>query len=308
MSNYFLDQFNNDEVPKFFKKQSNFPALFAFWKNNLFERLIHLFVWDTEGLFEQKELEQRLLIAGFSGMTDRVDGELTPVFSSLFGPTKYQDEYTSFTWHTPIASGTCRIGVDGEIINNNAIRTSPMMLVDHYAMLLAHNDVTMIQALINARDNAVPIVNTETQLQSVKAYQNARYMGNTAVVSDPSFLGVDFKQVDQRSGYGISEIYDNRRHLLYSFYEDIGVKTNYEKSENITTVEATANNHLLLFNIDDMLESRQRGAEKVNALFGVHLSVRKSKELEELEYEHKTDLRDSTSEQSGDSATGDGEL
>ena len=58
------------------------------------------------------------------------------------------------------------------------------------------------------------------------------------------------------------------------FFRDIGVKFEQEqKKAQLTEDEVTADEQLLLINIDDMLQERREGAERVNKLFGLNLSV-----------------------------------
>ena len=65
-----------------------------------------------------------------------------------------------------------------------------------------------------------------------------------------------------------------------SFYNDIGVKTGYSKKGNMIQEEVEANDSMLLLNISDMLDSRKKGVEKVNAMYGTNWSVKLAEGLE----------------------------
>ena len=148
-----------------------YPDFFRYWRDNLFERLMRLFIWDNTGSLEQKEIEERLYLAGHCGIAD-YKGELTAFFGSFFGPTKYYDDFTNYTVNCPVYSNTYTIGSDIVVINNNSIKNPSIEHVDHYAYLLAHCEVTMMKQFVEARDSGgVPIAGTEKQKMSIKEYQ-----------------------------------------------------------------------------------------------------------------------------------------
>ena len=80
---------------------------------------------------------------------------------------------------------------------------------------------------------------------------------------------------------------------LEGFYNAIGVRTTWKKKGNMIQEEIQANDSMVLLNISDMLESRKRGCEMVNNLFGTNWTVEKVSILEykeEGENEQTNDL------------------
>lgn len=286
----YLDDFFTRDGIKYVNKLSQESATvnmyYRFWLDNLFERVMRLFVWEntydteTHTGVKPKEIEARLHLSGFTAIT-KLQNELTSMFASFYGVTKYQDEFTNVNVRCPIYSGSRIINKDVVIIDNTSLRNATYALVHHYALLLAHNESTFVRALINVRDaGGVPIVSTEKQKQSYMQYAGKLYNGQFTAVSDPAFLGVQFGGTDKHTNQNILDIYTIREKLLKSFYSDIGVRSAFEKRSNAVQAEVEADTSMLLLNLSDMLECRKKGAEAVNNIFGTKWSVHIAEEID----------------------------
>lgn len=278
--------------------ECTFNHFFAYWRDNLFERLMRLFIYegiDTDKL-DPKEIEERLYLAGHCGITE-YEGELTAFFGDFFGPTKYYDEFTGYTVHSPIYSGTYDIGKNIVIINNNAVRNPSIEHVNHYAYLLGHAEVTLIKQMVEARDSGgVPIAINEKTKQSILAYQKAQYQGKISAITDMGGIGITYMGADRHTSLHISEVWDVRKNLLKSFYADIGVRASFDKKSNAVVDEITSDSSMLLYNVSDMLEERKRGVERVNRIFGTNWSVRLS---DEIDYNDENQPEDLTVKEGG---------
>ena len=281
-------------LDKYNMKACTYPARYAYWRDNLFERIMRLFVWKTgTDLVIPKEIEQRLIIDGKCSIQHiKREKELTAVFCNFFGVTKYYDEFKKITYHTPIDAGERTIGKDCVIIENNALRNPVLPLIHSYAMMLAHAEVTFIDICVNARDhNGIPIASTEIGKQAVKSYQRSKFNGKYDVIADPSFIGVQFTPSGDLKSEVFKELWEVRNNILRDFYSDIGVKVAFEKNSNVINAEIEANDSMLLLNIKDMIEYRKRGAEAVNKLFGTEWSVEVAEEIRYEEKEEENDVQ-----------------
>lgn len=255
------------------------PDYFRFWRNNLLERLMRLFIWEGMDDIEQKEIEERLYLAGHCGIA-KYKGKPTAFFGSFFGVTVYQDEWTGYNVHSPIYSNTFKIDKNIVIINNNGIRNPSIDHINHYAQLLAHAEVTLMMELVQARDSGgVPIAQNEKAKQSLLNYQKQLYAGRMSIVSDLAGIGVNYLGADRHTNLDINSVWDVRTKLLKSFYADIGVRASFDKKSNTVVDEVTSDSSMLLYNVSDMLEERKKGAEKVNKMFGTNWSVRLSDQI-----------------------------
>lgn len=286
----FLDDFllteYGQKVTKLQKENCTYGFLYKYWRDQLFERIMRLFVWENtytpstnEGV-PPKEIEMRLVLRGHCGIS-KYKNELTAFFGSFFGPTKYMDEYSGYTVTCPVYSGTRKIGKDVVVINNNALRNPTYNLVHHYATLLGHTETSLINSLINTRDSGgVPVVSTEKQKASIIEYQNKVFNGQYGVVTDIGNLGIEYMGTDKNTNQDIMKIMETREKLIKSFYSDIGVRSAFEKRNNTVMAEVEADTSLLLLNLSDMIKQREVACEQVNAMFGTNWSCHVAEEID----------------------------
>lgn len=278
---------NDNRLSKLLREEVTYAPFYDYWRDELFERIMRLFVWrntydnKTKKGVKPKEIEQRLIIQGHSGITKLdIDKEVTAVYGNFYGVGKYLDEKPNYNYRCPIESGTRTVNKDIVVIDNNSLRNPTYDLVHHYAMLLAHNEVTLVDLMVNARDaGGVPVAKTEKQKRSIVAYLGKLFNGQFDVVTDSGMLGVEYAGADRKTSQSIVEVYETRERLLKAFYSDIGVKSAFGKRSNTVEEEVDADNSLLLLNLSDMLKCRQEGAEAVNQMFGTNWTVEIAKEL-----------------------------
>lgn len=278
-------KFDNKALKFFQKTGGTFLQFNAYWTENLFERIMRLFVWDGTNPVPAKEIEQRLLIQGHCGVFNFKDPktgitELTAMFGNFNGVGKYIDELPRYMMRCPVWSGNTEVGKNSVVISNNSLRNPALPLVNHYAYLLAHTDVTLSRLMIAARDaGGVPIATSDKQKRDIETYQRRIYNGEDGVVTDLGALGVEYAGSDKHTNQNIVDVMDVRQRILKNFYADIGVRASFEKRSNATVNEVEADTSMLLLNITDMLESRKRGADAVNNMFNTNWTVKLADEI-----------------------------
>ena len=278
--NEFLVTDEGRKITKLAKDSCTYNVKYAYWRDSLFERVMKLFVWENTGNLKPKEIEQRLILNGHCGIAN-YQGELTAFYGSFYGVTKYMDEWTNYIVRCPIYTAEKKIGTDVVVIDNNSLRNPTFELVHHYATMLAHTEVSLINCLINSRDSGgVPIASTEKQKASIKEYQNQIFNGKYGVVTDVGNLGITYAGSDRKTQQDLIDIMETREKLIKSFYSDIGVRSAFEKRNNTVQAEVEADTSLLLLNLADMLRCREKACEKVNKLFGTNWSVHVAKEID----------------------------
>ena len=278
--NEFLVTDEGRKITKLAKDSCTYNVKYAYWRDSLFERVMKLFVWENTGNLKPKEIEQRLILNGHCGIAN-YQGELTAFYGSFYGVTKYMDEWTNYIVRCPIYTAEKKIGTDVIVIDNNSLRNPTFELVHHYATMLAHTEVTLINCLINTRDSGgVPIASTEKQKASIKEYQNQIFNGKYGVVTDVGNLGITYAGSDRKTQQDLIDIMETREKLIKSFYSDIGVRSAFEKRNNTVQAEVEADTSLLLLNLADMLRCREKACEEVNKLFGTNWSVHVAKEID----------------------------
>lgn len=278
-------KFDNKALKFFQKSGGSFLHFNNYWRENLFERIMRLFVWENTDPVPAKEIEQRLLIQGHCGVFNFKDPktgitELTAMFGNFNGVAKYLDELPRYMMRCPVWSGNTEVGKNSVVISNNSLRNPALELVNHYAYLLAHTDVTLSRLMIAARDaGGVPVATSDKQKTDIENYQRRIYNGEDGVIIDFGALGVEYAGSDKHTNQNIVDIMDVRQRLLKNFYADIGVRASFEKRSNATVNEVEADTSMLLLNITDMIDSRKKGAEAVNNMFGTNWTVKIADEI-----------------------------
>ena len=285
----FADEKDIGKINKLDRLSCSYKVLYEYWRENLFERIMRLFIWEntydekTRKGVKPKEIESRLIIQGHCGITKikKSDKEVTAMFGNFFGVGKYIDEKPNYMVRCPIYSGERKIGKDIVVINNNSLRNPLFPLIHHYATLLGHNETTLINILINARDaGGVPIVQTEKQRTSVERYLAKLFNGQYDVVTDSGSLGIEYAGSDRKTAQDLMNVMEVREKLIKSFYSDIGVRSSFEKRNNTVQAEVEADTSLLLLNLSDMLKQREEGANEVNKMFGTNWKVHVAEEID----------------------------
>ena len=276
----FINGIDEKYATKMSKESSTYGYGYIFWKEHLLERVQRLFVWSglPDGL-PQKEIEMPLYLRGFVGICD-YKHELTAFNGTMSGITKYIDEFTDFCAFSPVDSFVKKINEDIIVIDNTSLRNPLLPLIHHYAVMLSHTDVTLVDALINVRDcGGIPVAPNEKVKKSIEEYQNKLYKGQYGTITDLGCQGVDYIGGSRGTAQSIKEIYEVREKLIKSFYQAIGIKGSFEKNNNAVADEVVSDTCLLQINIHDMLECRKKGAERINNMFGTDISVNLAPEI-----------------------------
>lgn len=262
-----------------------------YYSDFLFEKTSRIFEWS--GLpFDQKILEVPVLATGYSGFTfDSEYNNFVALPGGLTGVTPFGDlQPLQFVYAAPgCAGGTKYIfpyinNGDAVIISNTNLRTPIMPLVDRYAVLLAHADVSIRDALINIRYNDVIPAATQEEAEAVKNWHDDIIRGVYSPVPDSTLLNRPPIVPLNATGKGqiALDTIEARADLLRSFLAEIGLRMTKDKRSNMISDEVTSSDMVLMFNISDMLKQRQAAAENINKCFGLNTSVKLSPEFETL--------------------------
>lgn len=275
-----------------------FSTGLSYYRDYLLEKMVRIFEW--KGLpFDQRALELATLITGFSGFCfDSGYKNYIAVSGGLTGVTPFPDIYTEFVYAAPkckggrkaiypiVDNGTC------VLIENNSLRSSVMPLVDRYAVMLSHADVSIKNALINIRYNEVMTSDNDAQTESMKEWHKKVVEGEFSPILDNTLLkGKEPITPMSLSGKGqiVLDVIDARNEILRGFLSEIGVRYNKDKRANMVTEEVEQNDMALLFNVSDMLKHRKLAADRINELFDLSVTVDLSPEFVTLKQTNNYD-------------------
>ena len=275
----YLD-WTNIDIKGYALENTTYSAFYFFWRDELFERCMKLFEENTDPI-PPHEIEVRLMIQGHC-LIAPLKGELTAFFGMPNGISKYYDDKPFYSAHCPMWSGNVKVGAKGvgEVIRNNKIMNPLLDLIHHYAILLAHTEVTYVWESVNARaNNGVPVATTQKQATSIKNFMAKIFNGKFDTVTDIGNIGLNYAGSHTNVTQGVEALWEARQKILNSFLNDIGIKTGLDKRSNSVDDEVNADTPSLLINLNDMLDSRKEGFDRVNKHFGTNWTVELNKDL-----------------------------
>lgn len=256
---------------------------FDYWRYNLLERCMRIFEWGNLP-FDQKEIEMRVLTDGWTGFVNDANVGYAVSRGSMNGITQYVGTYLNFLYANPVMKGkNCRIGKEATICNNTAMRTSIIPMVNRYASLLAHAEMSTKCAMVSLRKQEVFSVEDDKTAENVRRYHNKLYEGEQEVIIDKSLVNAiqDISKPNTQNT-ATMQAWDIRQEILRSFYNEIGVRYTRDKKERMVSDEATGDTQMLLLNINDMLKCRKMFCKETNKVFGLNITVKLSEEFDLL--------------------------
>ncbi|MBO7716290.1 MAG: hypothetical protein J6S85_26615 [Methanobrevibacter sp.] len=271
----YIKQFEKWETKRA-QEEMLFPLSLAYWRETLLEYCCKLFTW--QGLPEtipQHEIEMSLFLCGYNTLVKLSNGTwISAVESGLTGITDYYDIFTEVNFATPLHYGKREIGKNAVVIRNDTLMNGLLNKINRYAIMLAHAEISLVAELVNDRESELIEVFSDIHAEGAREYKRKLYNGQLDVYVNKGFSGAKVTPTAARSLGESSKAWETRNNILSAFFEEIGIKRNTNKKERMITDEVTSNNELLLLNLSDMLEARQKGADEFNKLTGFKVSVK----------------------------------
>lgn len=168
------------------------------------------------------------------------------------------------------------IDKDCIIIKNDLLYKGLLPMHTKYATGLSENDISIDIAQKNSRIAAWVSAADDRTKESAEKYLSDISDGKQGVIAEEKFFdGIRVQPAAPASTRTMTELIEMQQYLKASWYNEIGLNANYNmKRESLTTTESQMNFDALLPLIDEMLQCRKTGCEKVNAMFGTEISVR----------------------------------
>lgn len=267
---------------------------YNYYIDYLYEKLIRIFKYDNlPPTIPRDAMESYILSNGFGGVTDNKTYGLVSVPCSKYGVGLYPRYEPLAQYCTPLMQGTnLVIGRDIIIIKNNSFELSCDSIVKRYARMLADFDATVNILVSNLRIQVLPSFDNEDSAESYKAVMVANRLGQVDSVIDKSFIqkGTFTPYASGTNSIKINDIVSARNEILHSFLAEIGITSANDKRERMVVDEVNVNSQMLLFNVADMLECRQKAVEQINALYGTNIKVDLSDEYKFIKDADKVDV------------------
>ena len=281
----------------FKRKKMNYARAYRSWYALLSDKVLNLFTW--EGLpFPQHELEIRtqLINNGYCGVVrSKKYNRLIVANGSGVGVTEYPDQWLTFVWAVAGDSGQRKlanlkgsqekgistIGADCVLIKNNDLMQPTRLLVERYAHLLAHAELSLQAILINSRATGIIAARDDKQRDDIHKFYDFLEDGKTMAIVDDNGLdslvgseGLRAISTAYPSSTHILDFWQIRQNLYKEFLTEIGISKSTDKRERLITSEVEQDIPLYGYSLDDMLKCRKEAAEQMNDIFNLTVSVK----------------------------------
>ena len=222
-----------------------------------------------------KEIELLLQTNGF-GVFVKIDDVFYIVNGGLGGETDVYNRPTKAVISVPSLSynETLEIGTECIIINNDSLGVGLLPLYQKYSTVLNENMISMILANVNKRIVTLISANDDNTVKSAELYLKNIFEGKQGVIAESKlFDSLKVNTTVSKDGT-LKELIEFEQYIKASLYNEVGLSANYNmKKERITKEEFTTNSDSLFPLVDDMLNSRRKALEEINALFELDIMV-----------------------------------
>ena len=223
----------------------------------------------------KRMLELQLQVNGFSCIAEH-NGELYAYWGGLGGEPDVYYRPTICVVANPAQRFSKQFTIDEDcvIIRNDAFLYGMMPLFRRYASAMVENDLSFMMASINSRIQALITAPDDATRAAGEKFLEDIVDGKLGVIASNEFLDGLKAQPVQGSMRTFTDLIEYQQYLKASWYNEIGLNANYNmKREKLSTTESQMNNDALLPLVDDMLEQRRLGVERINEMFGTNISV-----------------------------------
>ena len=232
----------------------------------------------------KEQLELLLQRNGYAVIT-KVNGELYAFYGGLGGEPNEYYLPTIATVANPVLKFSKSMVIDKEcvVIKNDVMFMGLMPLIQSTSYLLAQADISFKYALINGRMKAIVTApNDEVKASLDEMFKQIEKGSSLKVVVDDDLMN-ELKVSPYGSNDNGIDIIELKQYIIGSFYQKLGIQSNFNmKREALNSAESALNDDILYPLIDEMLEERQKGVEKINELYGTNISVELSSVWKQL--------------------------
>ena len=232
----------------------------------------------------KEQLELLLQRNGYAVIT-KVNGDLYAFYGGLGGEPNEYYLPTIATVANPALKFSKSMVIDKEcvVIKNDVMFMGLMPLIQSTSYLLAQADISFKYALINGRMKAIVTApNDEVKASLDEMFRQIEKGSSLKVVVDDDLMN-ELKVSPYGSNDNGIDIIELKQYIIGSFYQKLGIQSNFNmKREALNSAESALNDDILYPLIDEMLEERQKGVEKINELYGTNISVELSSVWKQL--------------------------
>ena len=224
-----------------------------------------------------KYLELFLQSNGYVGIAE-YEGNLYAFNGGLGGKPNVYNDFTSFIVSNPALNLNQEFTIDKDcvIIDNDYMRQGMGKIFAKYARFLVENEISLMLANINTRCSIILSAGDSGTVSSAKEFLKQLEEGKQGVIMDNAFLESlkITNAIGTKSMETLQSLIQFNQYLKGSLLNSIGLNANTNlKKERLISAEIDVSNDGLYPAVDNMLECRRIGIEKINEMFGTEIEV-----------------------------------
>ena len=245
------------------------------YKIQAFNKLFAMFKYSNlPETIPQRNLE-KILLHGYVCIA-KVDEKLYAFDGGLGGEPDVYYNPTICTVTNPALNLSKDFVIDKDcvIIRNDSNMQGMDFLVDKFSSAMCENDVTSYLAGVNNRLTMILSAGDNRTKEAAEKFLKDIAQGKLAVVAENTFLETLNVHTLNYTNRAITDCITQNQYLRACFLNDIGLQANTQlKKERLVSSEVEINTTSLYPIVDDMLQCRKEGLEKVNQMFGTNIEV-----------------------------------
>lgn len=271
----------------------------------------------------EKILEKFLQKNGFACFA-KYENDLYIFYGGLGGEPDVYYRPTICTVANPALNFSADLEIDKDcvIVDNDSYRLGLIPIIEKYSAMLVENDISTFLATVNTRITTIFAGGDDNTKNSAEEYLRNIFAGKLGVIADNTFLNsLSINPASRTKDNALTDLITQNQYLKACLLNEIGLNANTQlKKERLVTAEIENNTDCLYPFIDDMLECRRIGVEKVNKMFGTSIEVELNsswdyrayngmsihntdEEIEIGEIENESNDKENAGENAGENAT-----
>lgn len=250
-------------------------SLFDFYQQTL-NKSLRMFTY-TDLPVPEIEFEKQLQINGYTVVFEYQD-KIYCNSASLAGQEKSPyGEPTQAIINIPALklSKTFDLETEAVLVKNDFLQVGLKPLILSKGTQIIENRLTMYLKNVLGRAPFTITANSDKSILSAQAFINKLVSGDLAVIAEDSFLkDVDVNSLNQTGQATMQDLITYQTYLYGQLYSELGLPgLTHEKQERMVTSEIESQQATIRPLVDNMLECREKGIEKMNKLFNGNTHV-----------------------------------
>lgn len=163
---------------------------------------------------------------------------------------------------------------DGVLIQNDYLGLGLLEVFKKYAYLINESALSLNMANFWKRTEKVFTANDDATAESVKNYLSKTEKGEIGLVTGNLLYDSINVNSPQSNGTSLGELIEYHNYLKSQLYSEIGLYSNENmKKERLITSEVETGLNAIYPLVDNMLDNRVQGFDKVNKMFDLDIEV-----------------------------------